>query len=43
LLQNEQIKLASLAQLQQAQRDIASQQAAEIRMQSTRGEMPNGW
>ena len=43
LLQNEQIKLASLAQLQQAQRDIASQQAAEIRMQSAKGGLPEGW
>ena len=40
LLQNEQIRLASLAQLAQAQRDIATQQAREIRIQSTKGEVP---
>ncbi len=40
LLQNEQLRLASLAQLQQSQRDIATQQASEILMQSTKGEVP---
>ena len=40
LLQNEQIRLASLAQLAQSQRDIATQQAREIRIQSTKGEVP---
>ncbi len=40
MLQNEQIRLASLAQLAQSQRDIATQQAREIRIQSTKGEVP---
>ena len=40
LLQNEQIRLASLASLAQSQRDIATQQAREIRIQSTKGEVP---
>jgi len=43
LLQNEQLRLASLAQLQKSQGDIAVQQASEIRMQSTKGAMPAGW
>ena len=36
MVQNESIKLQLLAQLQQAQRDIQSQQAREISMQSTK-------
>ena len=40
LLQNELIRLASLSQLQQSQKDIAVQQASEILMQSTKGEVP---
>ena len=40
MLQNEQIRLASLASLAQSQRDIAAQQAAEIRMKSTKGDVP---
>jgi type IV secretion system protein VirB5 len=40
MLQNDLIRLSSLSQLQQSQRDIANQQAAEIRMQSTKGEVP---
>ena len=40
MLQNESIRLASLAQLQQAQKDIAQQQAREIRIQSTQGDVP---
>ena len=43
MLQNESIKLQMLAQLQQAQRDLAAQQAAEIGMKSGRGPMPKGW
>lgn len=43
MLQNEQNKLAALAQLQQSQRDIARQQAAERRMRSTRGTVPSNW
>ena len=43
LLQNEQIRLASLAQLAQAQRDIATQQAAEIRIKRTQSALPEGW
>jgi len=43
LLQNEQIRLASLAQLAQAQRDIATQQAAEIRIKRTQSALPDGW
>ncbi|MEY3201039.1 MAG: hypothetical protein RIR70_589 [Pseudomonadota bacterium] len=43
MLQNESIKLQMLAQLQQAQRDLAAQQAAEIGMKSSRGPMPKGW
>jgi type IV secretion system protein VirB5 len=40
MLQNEQIKLALMTQLQQAQRDIAYQQAAEMRMKATKGDVP---
>ncbi len=40
MLQNEQIKLAALTQQQQAQRDIMSQQARELQMMSTDGEIP---
>ena len=40
LLQNELIRLASLSQLQQSQKDIATQQASEILMQSTKGDVP---
>lgn len=40
MMQNESIKLAMMAQLQQAQRDLAYQQAAEIRMKSTKGDIP---
>ena len=43
MLQNESIRLASLAQLAQAQRDIATQQAAEIRIQRTQATLPPGW
>jgi type IV secretion system protein VirB5 len=43
MLQNEQIRLASLAQLAQAQRDIATQQAAEIRIKRTQSALPDGW
>lgn len=43
MMQNESNKLAMLAQLQQAQRDLANQQAAEIRMKSIRGGLPPGW
>ncbi|GEM_PF-751290 len=43
MLQNELIRLASLSQLQQSQKDIAVQQASEIRMLSTKGAMPDGW
>lgn len=41
MMQNEQVKLAMLSQLAQAQRDLAIQAAAERRMKSTRGAMPN--
>lgn len=40
MMQNEANKLQMLAQLAQAQRDLGMQQAAERRMQATRGEMP---
>ncbi len=40
MLQNESIKLAMLTQLQQAQRDLQIQAAAERRMKATRGPMP---
>jgi type IV secretion system protein VirB5 len=40
MLQNEQIRLASLAQLAQSQRDISTQQATEIIMQTGKGEIP---
>jgi type IV secretion system protein VirB5 len=40
MMQNEANKLAMLNQLAMAQKDIAMQQAAERRMQATRGEMP---
>jgi len=43
MLQNEQIRLASLNQVQQAQKDITNQQVIEMRMQSIKGSMPNGW
>ncbi|MBK6388048.1 MAG: P-type DNA transfer protein VirB5 [Rhodoferax sp.] len=43
MMQNESAKLAMLSQMQQAQRDLAYQQAAEIRMKSTKGVMPVGW
>ncbi len=43
MLQNESIRLASLAQLAQAQRDIATQQASEIRLKRTQGTLPSGW
>ena len=43
MMQNESTKLAMLSQIQQAQRDLAYQQAAEIRMKSTKGVMPVGW
>ena len=43
LLQNDMIRVASLAQLQQSQRDIANQQAIELRMQSTKGTLPERW
>lgn len=36
MVQNESVKLALMAQLQQAQRDIAAQQAREISMKSTK-------
>lgn len=39
LLQNESIKLGMLNQLQQVQKDLMAQQAIEIRMKSSRGEM----
>ena len=37
MVQNENVKLTALSQLQQSQRDLAMQQAAEIRMKSTQG------
>ena len=40
MLQNDLIRLSSLSQLQQSQRDIANQQAVEIRMKSATGEVP---
>jgi len=43
MLQNEQLRLASLAQVAQAQKDIANQQALEMKMQSFKGKMPDGW
>ena len=43
MLQNDMIRLSSLSQLQQSQRDIANQQAMELRMQSTKGTLPERW
>ncbi|WP_334190493.1 P-type DNA transfer protein VirB5 [Noviherbaspirillum sp.] len=43
MMQNEANKLQMLHQLAQAQRDIAYQQAAEMRMNATSGEIPAGW
>jgi type IV secretion system protein VirB5 len=43
MLQNENIKLALMTQLQQAQRDIQEQQGREISMKSGKGTMPTGW
>lgn len=40
MLQNEQIKLALMTQLQQAQRDLQQQQAREISMKSGKGGVP---
>ena len=40
MMQNESAKLAMLSQMQQAQRDLAYQQAAEIRMKSSKGPVP---
>jgi type IV secretion system protein VirB5 len=40
MMQNEANKLAALAQLASAQRDLQMQQAAERRMKATRGDMP---
>lgn len=40
MLQNESIKLDMLAQLREAQRSLAAQQAVEISMKSTRGGIP---
>lgn len=40
MLQNESIKLAALAQLQQSQRDLSAQQSIEIGMKATKGEVP---
>jgi type IV secretion system protein VirB5 len=40
MMQNEANKLQMLHQLAQAQRDIAYQQAAEMRMDATKGEVP---
>ena len=40
MLQNEQIRLASLAQLAQSQRDISEQQAREIIMKAAQGNVP---
>lgn len=41
MMQNENTKLIMLGQLAQAQRDLAMQAAAERRMKSTRGAIPN--
>jgi len=43
MVQNENVKLALLVQLQQAQRDIQAQQAGEISMKSVRKGLPSGW
>lgn len=43
MVQNENVKLALMTQLQQAQRDIQAQQAREISMQSTKKGLPAGW
>lgn len=43
MVENENVKLAALAQLTQAQRDIAYQQAREISMTSSKGALPTGW
>ncbi len=43
MLQNESIRLASLAQVQQAQKEIANQQVIEMRIQSIKGSTPSGW
>lgn len=43
MLQNEQIRLASLAQVAQAQKDIANQQALEMRIKSIKGTPGDGW
>jgi type IV secretion system protein VirB5 len=40
MMQNESTKLAMLGQLAQAQRDLSNQQAMEIGMKSTRGDVP---
>ncbi|MCC7684725.1 P-type DNA transfer protein VirB5 [Janthinobacterium sp. FW305-128] len=40
MLQNENIKLQMLSQLAQAQKDLANQQATEIRMKSSKGIVP---
>jgi len=40
MMQNENTKLAMLGQLAQAQRDLSNQQAMEIGMKSTRGDVP---
>ncbi|MGY4831813.1 P-type DNA transfer protein VirB5 (plasmid) [Sphaerotilaceae bacterium SBD11-9] len=43
MVENENAKLAALGQLQQAQRDIAYQQAREVSMLSSKGALPAGW
>ena len=43
MLQNEQIRLASLAQVNQAQKDIVNQQAIEMRIKSIKGTPGDGW
>jgi type IV secretion system protein VirB5 len=43
MVQNENVKLAAMEQLAQAQRDIAYQQAREISMSSSKGALPAGW
>jgi len=43
MLQNEQLRLASLAQVAQAQKDIANQQALEMRIKSIKGTPGDGW
>lgn len=40
MLQNESIKLQMMSQLAQAQKDLQIQQGMEVRMKSTRGEVP---